>query len=414
MGVPAVAQTRLSRAQWGVLILLVFSVFINYIDRGTLSVAAPAIRTELGFDPEQLGILLSSFFLTYALFQMPAGWLVDKYSVKWAYGAGFLIWSLATFFTGLTSGFGALLWLRLMLGFGESVAYPAYSTIIARTVPESQRGITNALIDAASKCGPALGTLIGGLVIASYGWRSLFIVLGLGSLVWLVPWMIWGPRAPKIETARVSEGPGLLDILRQRDAWGTFLGLFCGNYTWYFLLTWLPSYLVMERHFSLRLMSIAGSLPFFAIAISSLFGGWISDRMIARGSTPTRVRKTCAVGGLLGSISILPAAIVNDPVFCMALLLTASFSFGFLSSNLWAITQTLAGPEAAGKWTGWQNGFGNLAGITAPYVTGVIVKTTGSFLLAFVAVAVVIVIGAFAFLVIVRDVTPIKWERRPV
>jgi ACS family D-galactonate transporter-like MFS transporter len=334
--------------------------------------------------------------------------------VNWAYGAGFLIWSLATFFTGLTSGFGSLLLLRLMLGVGESVAYPAYSSIIARTVPESRRGITNGLIDAASKCGPGLGNLIGGLVIASYGWRSLFIALGLGSLVWLVPWMIWGPRSPKIEKARVNAGPGLVDILRQRDAWGTFLGLFCGNYTWYFLLTWLPSYLVMERHFTQRQMSVAGSLPFFAIAISSVSGGWISDRMIARGSTPTRVRKTCAVGGLLGSISILPAAIVSDPIVCMALLLFASFSFGFLSSNIWAITQTLAGPQAAGKWTGWQNGFGNLAGIAAPYVTGVIVNTTGSFLLAFVAVAVVIVIGVFAFLVIVRDVTPIKWERRPV
>src|SRR5438093_3984268 len=125
MGAPAAVQSRMTRAQWGLLVLLIFSVFINYIDRGTLSVAAPAIRGELGFDPKQLGTLLSSFFLTYALLQVPSGWLVDRYPVLWVFGLGYLIWSLATFFTGLTSGFGALLWLRLMLGVGESVAYPA-------------------------------------------------------------------------------------------------------------------------------------------------------------------------------------------------------------------------------------------------------------------------------------------------
>jgi MFS transporter, ACS family, D-galactonate transporter len=413
MGAPAAVRARLTRAQWDVLILLVISVSINYIDRGNLSVAAPAIREELRFDPKQLGVLLASFFATYGLLQPVAGWMVDRYSVRWLYGGGFLLWSVATSVTGLTHGFGALLALRLLLGVGESVAYPAYSNIIARTLPETHRGLANALVDAGSKCGPAIGTLIGGLVIDRYGWRFLFIALGLGSLAWLPPWFIWGPRTEKIDPAHRENSPGLLEILGKRDAWGTFLGLFCCNYAWYFLLTWLPSYLVMERHFSTRLMAVTGSLPFWGIAASSVTGGWLSDRWIARGGTPTRVRKTFAVGGLLGSTVILPAAVVSNPVACLGLLMVASLAFGCLTSNLWAITQTLAGPDAAGKWTGWQNMMGNVAGFAAPYFTGVIVNRTGSFLMAFVAVAVAMLIGAMAFLVIVQQVAPVRWKRLP-
>jgi cyanate permease len=204
----------------------------------------------------------------------------------------------------------------------------------------------------------------------------------------------------------------MLAILKQREAWGTFLGLFACNYAWYFLLTWLPSYLVMERHFSQNLMAVAGSMPFFAIAASSMTSGWASDRLIARGGTPTRVRKTFAVSGMLGALLILPSAMVSSDIVSMALLLVASLSFGLLTSNIWAISQTLAGPEAAGKWTGWQNGFGNLAGVTGPYITGVIVNETGSFLMAFVAVAVVIAMGAFSYGVIIRRVVPIDWHER--
>jgi MFS family permease len=157
-------------------------------------------------------------------------------------------------------------------------------------------------------------------------------------------------------------------------------------------------------------MAVAGSMPFFAIAASSMTSGWASDRLIARGGTPTRVRKTFAVSGMLGALLILPSAMVSSDIVSMALLLVASLSFGLLTSNIWAISQTLAGPEAAGKWTGWQNGFGNLAGVTGPYITGVIVNETGSFLMAFVAVAVVIAMGAFSYGVIIRRVVPIDWH----
>lgn len=410
MGVPAAIEGRLTRAQWAVLALLVISICINYIDRGALSVAAPSLGRELHFTKTQLGALFSTFFWTYAGFQLVAGWLVDRYDVRWVLGLGFLIWSLATFFTGLAGSFATLFALRLLLGMGEAVAYPSYSRILAGSFPERRRGTANALIDAGSKCGPALGVLIGGLLVGHFGWRALFVTLGIGSLVWLAPWTIWGPRPATVKLSHNMKCPGVQEILSKRDAWGTFLGLFCGNYAWYFLVFWLPSYLVMERHFSADMMAILGSVPFWGVALSSMTGGWASDLLIARGGSPTRVRKGFVAGGMLLSTLILPAALVHDPVVSMSLLMAASLSFGLFTSNIWAVTQTLAGPAAAGKWTGWQNMFGNFAGIVGPWLTGRIVDVTGQFLLAFVAVCIAMVVGALAYIVIVGELKPVQWR----
>ncbi|MBI3667023.1 MAG: MFS transporter [Acidobacteria bacterium] len=397
---------------WWLLALLVSSCCINYIDRGNLSIAAPQLRTELSLTPTQLGLLFSSFFWTYASFMPVAGWLVDRFDVYRVLGVGFFLWSAATALTGFAGGFATLVGLRLVLGIGESIAYPAYSRIIAEEFPERNRGVANALVDAGSKSGPALGTLIGGLIIARYGWRALFFALGFGALLWLGPWFASVPRRPHHVATRYRGGPGFRQIIRLRAAWGTFLALFCGNFAWYFLLTWLPSYLVMERHYSLKMMAIYGSLPFWGIAMASLFGGWASDLWISRGGTPTRVRKTFAITGLLMGTLMLPAAIVANMAVSMTLLIVACLSFGLFTSNLWAITQTLAGPEAAGKWTGIQNGIGNLAGVTAPFLTGVIVSKTGSFYMAFVAVSVMLVIGAASYVFLVGAVAPVAWPAR--
>ncbi len=404
--------TRLSRVQWLVLGLLVVSIGVNYIDRGTLSVAAPFLGADLQLTKTQLGALFSTFFWTYAAFQLVAGWLVDRYDVRWVLGVGFLVWSAATMLTGLVNSFAAIFALRLLLGMGESVAYPSYSRILAGSFPERHRGTANALIDAGSKCGPALGVMIGGLMVGHFGWRALFVVLGCGGLLWLIPWAIWGPLPASIKMPSGGNCPGILQILGKREAWGTFLGLFCVNYAWYFLVFWLPSYLVMERHFSANTMAILGSMPFWAVALSSSIGGWVSDLWIARGASPTRVRKTFMAGGMLLSTLILPVAIVRDPTVSMVLLIATSLCFGLFTSNLWAVTQTLAGPEAAGKWTGWQNMFGNFAGIFGPWFTGRIVDATGQFLLAFVAVCGALVLGAFAFGVIIRDLKPVDWRVR--
>jgi MFS transporter, ACS family, D-galactonate transporter len=417
---PAAARTKLSGSQWAVLILLVLSIFINYIDRGNLSIAGPLLMESpekggLGLNPAMLGQLLSAFFWTYALFQLLGivGLLLDRFDVAWVYAVAYLMWSAATAVTGLANSFVVLFGMRLLLGMGESAAYPSYSKIFATHFPEHHRGLANSLIDAGSKFGPALGTLVGGLLMARFGWRPFFFVLGAASLAWLVPWLKWMPRGKGIITEPAAHPPpGVVQILRQRSAWGSFGGLFCGNYFWYFLLTWLPSYMVMERHFTMDHMASMGSLAYLAIGASAALCGWLSDRWIASGATPTRVRKTFTVGGLLLSTVILPVVLVNSKDLSMALLFLACIFFGMWSSNHWALIQTLAGPLAAGKWTAVQNGVGNLAGVAAGALTGLVVTRTGQFFWAFAVATGFVLLGAFFYMFVIGRIEQVDWSPR--
>ena len=395
-----------------ILSMLVLSVCLNYMARSAFGIAGPVMSKELGLRPDQFGLLLAAFFWLYPTVQPLAGWLVDRYNVAWVLGIGSLLWSVTAGVTGLAGSFAALLVLRLALGLSESVAYPSYGKIIATHFPESRRGVCNAMIEVGNQVGPALAMLMGGLVVGQFGWRAFFLAIGLVSLLWLPAWARWAPRPMAIvEQKTVQEGAGFMDILRLRSAWGTFFGLFAINYGWIFLVTWLPSYLVMERHFSVRMMGILGSIPFWGLAASTLLSGWLSDRWIRKGGTPTLVRKTFTVSGLVLCLLFLPAVLVRDPVVSMVLLSIATLSFGMPSSNVFAMTQTLAGPRVTGRWTGMQNGFGNLAGVVAPWLTGVIVQRTGVFYLAFLAVSLVALAGAASFLFLVDRVEPVDWKK---
>ena len=261
----------MSRRQGGkaLLTLLVISVAINYVDRGALSVAAPALTKELNISPEHMGLLFSAFFWSYSSFQLVAGWLVDRFRIKWIYAGGYLVWSLATAAVGLVSGLPQLLIARLFLGIGESVAYPAASKVIVQNFAEERRGLANALVDAGAKVGPGLSTLLGGLAVNAYGWRALFIFVGLGSLLWLIPWLLVAKSdAPVTPSAQIT-GPRWSELLRRWTVWGTSIGMFALGYVIYFLLSWLPSYLVSERGLSMTSMALLGSLPFWAMAASS-------------------------------------------------------------------------------------------------------------------------------------------------
>ena len=401
-----------SRTLWFILGLLIVSISINYIDRSALSVAAASadFRQEMHLDDARLGLLFSAFFWTYASLQVLAGYLIDRHGVLWILTGGFVLWSVATALAGLAGGFTALLAARLLLGAGQAAAYPAYSKIIAAGFPEHRRGTANALIDGGSRTGPAICVLAGGMLAARYGWRLMFLALGAGSLLWLVPWARYASRVPAAHRDPAGSSPGLVAILRRRQAWGTFLGHFCVNYTWYFVLSWLPSYLTRERHYSAAAMAIYGALPFWGIAITCGICGWISDRLIQRGASPTRVRIAFVAGGMLLSTLMLPACVVPQEALSMTLLTAGCLSLGLVSSNVGAITQTLAGPRAAGQWMGLQNGLGNLSGIVAPYATGLMVAGTGSFYAAFLASAIVSVAAACAFIFLVGRVAPIDWS----
>ena len=396
----------------GVLFLLSLSVLINYIDRSNLSIAADLIKGELHISDLQLGTLLSAFFWTYGCMQIPAGWLVDRFDVKWVFAGGFFLWSAATASTGLMHGFAALIAIRIVLGIGESVAFPSYCKILGTYFNEIQRGSANAAIIAGLAVGPAIGMLVGGTVVGRFGWRPFFLTLGLGSLLWLVPWMAWMPRRHLV-VAQASEAKvSILDILAQRSAWGTCLGQFCINYCLYFLVTWLPSYLTRGRHFSMDGMARVGCLIFLLFAASSLISGKLSDRWIAAGASTTRVRKTMLGVGSVGlGVSLATAAIAPDSVFVW-LLSAAGIFIGFSGGTCWTVTQTLAGPRVAGRWAGVQNFVGNFAGAVAPMLTGYLVGRTGRFYWPFVIAAAVSWIGALSWVFVVGPIEPVDWEKK--
>ena len=383
------------------LLLLAVSVLINYMDRGNLGIAAPQLTSELSLKDSQMGFLLSAFFWTYAAFQVVAGWLVDRYDVARVYAVGFFVWSMATFGMGVVTGFGALVAFRLLLGIGESVAYPAYSKILSRGFREDQRGLANAIIDAATKFGPAVGVLLGGWMIGAFGWRWFFILTGALSLIWLAPWLYYSPKEIR-PSVQAQEGPGWLALLGDRSAWATFLGLLCYNYNWYLLLTWLPSFLMRERHFSMTMMSVYNALPLCVTALATISAGWISDRMISRGAEVARLRRNFMISGMLVSAATLPLATLNSHWVSMTCLVLAFAGMGLYTSNCWALTQNLAGMGAAGKWTGLQNAVGNLGGVLAPWVTGMLVERTGAFLPAFLTSSAVLLVGVGIYVFMLR------------
>jgi len=402
--------SRLSgRLSW-ILALLGFSIFINYIDRGNLSIAAPLLKDELHLSASQLGVLLSSFFWTYAGFQIVSGWLVDRCNVNWVIAIGFFIWSSATAATGLVHTFAILLAVRLVLGMGESVAYPSYSKILVRYFPEDQRGFANAVISAGLLCGPALGMFMGGVLMARFGWRPFFIVLGLVSLLWLLPWLKWMPRGQPLSVLASSKVPSISAILKQRSAWGTFAALFCVNYLSYFFITWLPFYLVRERHFSMEKMAKITGGAYLSAAVVTTLSGWLSDRWVGAGGTPSRVRKMFTGAGMACASVFLITSVVAGPTASIVMIFLAIVSLGVCMSNVWAITQTLAGPHAAGRWTGLQNFVGNLAGVVAPALTGFVVDRTGQFFWPFAITSGFAMLGAFSWLVLIGPVKQVVWE----
>jgi ACS family D-galactonate transporter-like MFS transporter len=393
-----------------VIALLALSALINYIDRGNLSIAAPLLKGELGLTFSQLGILLSSFFWTYSLFLPVSGWLADRFDAKWVMAFGFFLWSGATAVTGGLHAFGALLAARLMLGMGESVAYPCYARTLVRHVPEVGRGFANALIAAGVGCGPALGTFFGGTLMARCGWRPFFIVLGIISMVWLIPWFLWVPRAGTAISHVEKGSDWFLKLVRQRSLWGTCGGLFGANFVLYFEITWLPTYLVHERHLSLGTMAKISGVGYLCYSAGAAVFGWLSDRWIAAGGTPTVVRKTFAGIGAGSAGLLLLGCALAGPTASVILLLLAFGAGGMCGSNIWAITQTIAGPKMAGRWTGLQNFLGNLAGIIAPAVTGFVIDYTGRFIVAFAIMAVVAMLAALSYFFVIGPVKEIAWE----
>ena len=393
-----------------VILVLGLAVLLNYVDRANLATAAPLLQDELSLSSSQMGVLLSSFFWAYAPAQLLAGWLVHRFDIRIVLAVGLTLWGLATAMTSVAVGFASILALRLILGLGESVMFPGYQLILSRETAEHERGRANGLIGAGQGVGPMLGTLFGGLAMARFGWRAMFVGLGVITLLWLWPWfVVTRRRSFDHPSGHASSSISYAAILGRREFWGAALGHFSINYAFYFVITWLPTFLVKAGGFSVSQMAGIGAAIYGVYAVSTAVAGAASDGWIRGGGSTTLVRKTFALTSAAGTALTIAGSAWVEPKAAVWLLAAAGIFFGLSTPTMFAMTGTLAGPRAAGRWAGAQNVAGQLAGIIAPIVTGLIVDKTGGFSLAFVVSAASSIVALVAWGVVIRRVETVAW-----
>jgi MFS family permease len=392
------------------LVLLVsLALFINYVDRGNLATAAPLVQDSLALSATQVGVLLSAFYYSYVLCMPATGWLAERFGARPVLAAGVAIWSVATLLTGFAGSFATLLALRLLLGVGESVAFPCASKVLANAVPVDRLGVANGVMSFGYLLGPAIGTLLGGYLMAQYGWRPVFVLFGALSLLWLLPWLRARVDTPQGPAGARPDSPPMRAILRQPALWGASLGHFASNYTYYFVLSWLPFYLVKSRGFSIESMALIASWAYLLTAGCALAAGAATDRHIRGGGSATRVYKGIMGSNHLIALGCMIAMVALPELGCVLALFVYSIVNGVASPGVYAIPQIVAGPRAAGRWVGIQNTCGNVAGLVAPIMTGVLVDRTGNFELAFGIAALVNILGFVGWVLLIPAVRPLAW-----
>lgn len=358
-------------------LLLGASVTLNYVDRGAVGVAAPLMTADLGLSATKFGVAVAAFYWIYAPIQLVLGRLCDRFSVYKLLALGTLLWSISTFLMGFVAGFLSLFLLRLILGIGESIAFPGSSKIICRHVAPERRGVANGVIAVALAAGPALGTLIGGSLLAAFGWRVMFVIFGLASAVWLLPWQRVVRALPADEVANETSFP-VRKILGRWSLWSMGIGHALSNYGFYFLLAFLPLYLVRQRGLTIMEMTMLATLGFAVQAVAALTLGAISDRWTRSGRSEAVVRRWMLSGGQLAAgASIIGIFLAHDIATVAVLLCLAGVATGALSLNLYAVAQMFAGPRASGTWVGIQNAVGNTSGIVGPVISGIIIDRAG-------------------------------------
>jgi MFS family permease len=338
-----------------IILLLGAAIFLNYVDRGSIAVAAPLMKGDLGLTNEAYGWAVSAFFWVYAPVQLFAGWLCDRFSVYKLLAAGILLWSASTLLMGFVGGFASLFVLRIMLGVGESLAFPGSSKIIARHVPAERRGIANAALAMGIALGPAVGTL-----------------------VWLAPWQRVAGNLPARTADADDRRVPAAALLVKWPLWSMSIVHALGNYCFYFLLAWLPLFLTKSRGFTITEMTLLASLGYAVQGACAFAYGHFSDWWTRSGRSEAFCRRWMMVASqALAAASILGLAFAHTAPMIAVLLCLAGAASAALSMNLYAIAQMFAGPRASGTWVGFQNALGNTSGIFGPIVTGIIVDKAG-------------------------------------
>jgi D-galactonate transporter len=415
--------------------MMVFMAFsataINYIDRANLGVAAPYIAKDLDLSPEATGYLLGAFFWTYALFQLPSGWFIDKVGARLAYAVAVVWWSLFTAAAALANGFGALFGVRLLLGVGEAPAYPANAKIVSEWFPRRERALATSVFDSGNRVGTALSLPIVSAIIAQFGWRMSFVITGALGIVWTLIWLkvyrtpeqhphitpeekayIQSDQIPQ-QTASAEGKVRWRDLFRYRTIWGMMLGFFCLNFVIYFFSTWFPTYLVKARGFDLKQMGFIGMIPALVAVFGGYLGGYVSDRLVRSGLRLSVARKIPLVGGMFLSSSIGLSVLVESTWAAIALMSISYASLAFAAASIWSLPADVAPTrDHVGSIGGIQNFASNLAGICITMFVGKMLAKTGGFVVPLLVAGGFSLLGAFSYLVIVPEIKPLEIRRR--
>jgi len=358
--------------------LLGLAILLNYVDRGAISIASPVLKPELGLTNTGYGYAVSAFFWTYVPIQLFVGWACDRWCVYRLLAAGIALWALSTLAMGLVGGLLSLVLFRLLLGLGESITFPGASKVIARHVAPENRGVANSVVATGIALGPVVGTFAGGLLVAYYGWRTMFVVFGLITLLWVVPWLMTARRLPTFAPAGREPALPIGRVARHRAVWAMGIGHFGATYPLYFIIVWVPLYLTKSRGFSITDMTYLATLGFLAQAVSAMAQGWLSDRLVRQGWDEAAVRRALMAGGgavmAVAVVALMKAQSATEIGLLLAIFGAASATGGV---NLYAIAQMFAGPRASGSFIGIQNSVGNIPGIVMPIITGLIIDWTG-------------------------------------
>lgn len=395
----ALTETK-SSVRWKIFLMMLMLISINYVDRASLSVAMPLIAKEFNIGPAVQGLLLSSFFWTYAFMQIPGGMLADRFGPRVVIAGATLGWGFFQAIAAVCTGWVPLLITRLGLGAAEGPIYPAGGKLNAIWMTQNERGRGATLLDGGAPLGAALGALIiAGLITEFESWRTSFVVAGVGTMV--AGFFAWSyirnhPRqhpavneaeAAYIEAAHAADhaaepanvSGNVLDFFKYRSVWGMFFGWMCFNALFYGLLTWMPTYLSKVHGLDIKQMGGAVFTMFFSGFVGEMVGGWIADKWTAAGASRAKVLRTLfGIASVLATVAIYAVARIKDPVAVVALLSTTLFFLRWCGL-FWCIPSILGTRNRVGFLGGTMNLGGNVAGIGMPIIVGVIVQATGSY-----------------------------------
>ncbi|AIF53277.1 MFS transporter [Pelosinus sp. UFO1] len=417
-----------SNVRWVVAALMWSAIAINYIDRTVLAAAAPYITKEFSITPSQMGIIMSGFFWSYALLQVPAGWFADKIGQKKTLGFAVAWWSVATALTGLGTGFKSILGFRVALGIGEAAAYPSNAGISSKWFPDKERATVGGLFDSGSKFGGAVAMPLIVWLIALFGWKMTFVIIGGAGIIWSIIWIMYFKEIPEehkgvnaAELKHIRDGQskkeGLdkeqpmkwYELLKYRNIWAMCIGFFMINYTSYFFITWLPTYLIKEKGMGMLAMGFAAMLPLLISMFVEVAAGWASDKVQSKGwLSLTATRKVFLVGGLFMASCIGLAAYAESAVTAIVLLCIAKSGTTVAASQVWALPGDVAPKNMTSVVAGLQNSVSNMGGVVGPIVTGAILQATGSFTMALLLSSGLLVVGILNYLFLLGKVEHIE------